>query len=69
MRGTYNGGIDVGDFLRRATEKHKPEATFSRACQGCEGSPKGRRRYGECMHRFVVTARLEYRKGAEPTAP
>lgn len=60
----YNGGVDVGDVLRRAVEKRETEFTFSRACQGYEGSPKGRRRYRECMHRFVVTARVEYREAA-----
>ncbi|MYG13168.1 MAG: hypothetical protein F4171_10280 [Gammaproteobacteria bacterium] len=57
----YNGGFSLGNLLRsmvgsRAT--HKQDTLF---CQGYEGSPKGRRRYRDCMNSFRIAIDIEYR--------
>ncbi|MDE2823841.1 MAG: hypothetical protein OXK79_10090 [Chloroflexota bacterium] len=61
----YNGGFSLGGILRamvatRAT--HKEDTLF---CQGYEGSPKGRRRYRDCMNSFRVTVDIQYRDSDE----
>ena len=56
----YNGGVGIGSILRTmvyARETHHEDTHF---CQGQEGSPKGRRRYGPCFNHFKVKITLLY---------
>ena len=57
----YNGGFSVGNILRGMVASgttHKEDTLF---CQGHEGSPKGRRRYRDCMNSFRVNVDIKYR--------
>ena len=57
----YNGGFSLGSILRSMVASgatHKEDTLF---CQGYEGSPKGRRRYRDCMNSFRVAVNVEYR--------
>ena len=57
----YNGGISVGQILRNMawTKAIRHEEEYRR-CQGYEGSPKGRRRYGPCSQSFRIVAEVTY---------
>jgi hypothetical protein len=57
----YNGGFQIGDQLRFMTYSNEIEKEFEIDCQGYEGSPKGRRRYGPCDRSFKVRIELEYK--------
>jgi hypothetical protein len=59
----YNGGFNLQSFISTKTYgKNKPADLETVAyCQGYEGSPKGRRNYGPCDHRFEVKVRVTYK--------
>jgi hypothetical protein len=40
----------------------------SKRCRGNEGSPKGRRIYRSCIHKFIVKADIEFKtESPKPT--
>jgi hypothetical protein len=57
----YNGGVRVGSLLRQMVDARRTEGELTQSCQGYEGSPRGRRHYRSCMHRFRVRVRLTYK--------
>jgi hypothetical protein len=58
----YNGGFRIWDVIRSMVGKGETEFSDSRHCQGYEGSPKGRRKYGSCDNRFRFTVKITYKK-------
>lgn len=66
----YNGGFNLGQLLWFMTEKGETTLEDTLYCQGYEGSPKGRVRYGPCDRRFKVKIEIVYREGGdEPGKP
>ena len=57
----YNGGFNIGDIIRGLYFRKDTEATGSAYCQGKEGTPKGRRTYGDCENDFKHTVKIEYK--------
>ena len=57
----YNGGFSLGDILRSMIASRDTHKEDTRFCQGYEGSPKGRRRYRDCMNSFRIKVDIEYR--------
>lgn len=57
----YNGGFSIGDILRQMVAEKEAEKDVTVFCQGYEGSPKGMRRYRNCMHRFKVHIDVKYK--------
>jgi hypothetical protein len=61
----YNGGFDLGSILREMTyQARETRWSGSRSCQGYEGSPKGRKKYGPCFNRFEVAVEITYKDDA-----
>ena len=61
----YNGGFSIGEILRemvRKKETHKEETAI---CKGYEGSPKGRRKYRNCINSFDITVDITYKEESE----
>ena len=62
----YNGGSNIGEILRGMVGQRSTSYRDARIpCQGYEGSPKGRRKYGMCMNVFRVEVTITYRPEAE----
>jgi hypothetical protein len=57
----YKGGFRIGDDLRRMVAQRQEEFSGSASCQGYEGSPKGRRKYGPCDMQFEYTIKVTYK--------
>lgn len=57
----YNGGFSLGHLIRNMVMSHQTELETTEYCQGYEGSPKGRKRYGPCEHRFKVKIEIKYK--------
>lgn len=57
----YSGGVSIGEILREMIRERKTQHQVSKGCRGYEGSPKGRRRYRSCMHRFTIKVSLRYK--------
>jgi len=58
----YNGGISIGSIIRdmvrnRTTESEIP---FIK-CKGYLGSPKGKKKYGECYRNYKVKVNISYK--------
>jgi len=64
----YNGGFNIGEVLRAMVRERQEELSGTASCQGYEGSPKGRRKYGRCFRRFEYTVKLTY-KEQTPASP
>jgi hypothetical protein len=56
----YGGGIRIGDQIRFMMADGETYKEFSDSCDGYEGSPKGRKRYGPCDNYFKITITIEY---------
>jgi hypothetical protein len=56
----YDGGYELAETLRRMGASRETHLEEERMCQGNEGSPKGRREYGPCGHRFSIVADVAY---------
>ena len=56
----FNGGFHLGTILHRMTYDRETEWQGSEFCQGYEGSPKGRKNYGPCDHRFKIDIQITY---------
>jgi hypothetical protein len=58
----YNGGFGVGQIIRNMVTCGETEYEDDYIpCQGYEGSPKGRRKNSNCLHRFKVKISIKYR--------
>jgi hypothetical protein len=57
----YNGGVRIGDILRLMELQGKTEFECDEWCQGYEGSPKGRKKYGPCDTVFHIKIVLSCR--------
>jgi len=58
----YNGGFSIGNILREMVRTGETHTKKSQICQGYEGSPKGRRKYRDCMNFFTITIDITYKK-------
>ena len=58
----YNGGASVGSALREAVRERRTEFEDSAMCQGYEGSPKGQRKYRDCINVFTIRGTIKYRE-------
>ena len=56
----YNGGFKIGRIVREMVSNREEKKDFSGSCQGHEGSPKGRRKYGYCGNHFSGNVEIEY---------
>jgi hypothetical protein len=62
------GGVSIGEVLRHMVKESLTEhETPVIACQGWEGSPKGRKKDKRCLRRFKIKARIKYK--APPAQP
>ena len=61
----YNGGFSVGSIIREMVRKRETAAEGSEVCRGYEGSPKGRRKYRDCLRFFKWKAEIEYKPESE----
>jgi len=57
----YNGGFSLGSILREMVRKRETHREETAICQGYEGSPKGRRKYRDCMNFFKITVDIQYK--------
>jgi len=57
----YGGGFRLGEIIRRMEESGEIERETSEYCHGYNGSPKGRKNYGPCEHRFNIKIKLQYK--------
>ncbi len=60
----YNGGFSIGEVLRDMVGKGETGRSGSAICRGYEGSPKGRRKYRDCLNYFRYKVQLTYRSDA-----
>lgn len=58
----YNGGFSLGNVIREMVRQKKTHAEEHHACQGYEGSPKGRKRYRSCINSFHIVADIKYKE-------
>jgi hypothetical protein len=58
----YNGGISIGNILRKMVKEGQTHFEGGQLCQGYEGSPKGRRKYNRCPVYFKVNITIEYKE-------
>lgn len=63
----YNGGISLGDIIRKTVRENTTEFEDSKICQGYEGSPKGKRKYRSCINFFKIKAKIIYRNNTPST--
>ena len=61
----YRGGFSIGAILRDMVKDRKEQFETTKGCQGYEGSPKGRRKYGSCPHLFRVLVTVKYKANDE----
>jgi len=57
----YNGGFSIGRVIRKMVSKGMTEYEDSEVCKGYEGSPKGRRKYDDCMNYFEFKVKIKYK--------
>lgn len=58
----YNGGFSIRAILREMVRNRKTELETRKICQGYEGSPKGRRKYGKCVNLFEIQVSIKYKE-------
>jgi len=58
----YNGGFSIGEIIRSMIRRNEEVREDSILCQGYEGSPKGRRKYGDCPHEFDYKIIIKYKE-------
>jgi hypothetical protein len=61
----YNGGFSIGSIIREMVREQKTEIETTKRCQGYEGSPKGRRKYRDCINNFKIRVSIEYKPAGE----
>src|ERR1019366_979235 len=54
----YRGGCDVQQFLSGVVAARKTDVEETLFCQGFEGSPKGKKRYGPCDTYYRVKGKI-----------
>lgn len=64
-RACYNGGISIERLLSMMIAARSTLFEDQERCQGYEGSPKGQRRYRDCMHAFKVRIKLAFKEAPE----
>lgn len=66
----YNGGFPIGKILREMVRNKETCKNETATCQGYEGSPKGRRKYRNCINCFCISVNITYKKkvGTEDSA-
>lgn len=57
----YSGGFHLGSLIRRMSENREVEKEVTEYCHGYNGSPKGRKNYGPCEHRFNIKIKIMYK--------
>jgi hypothetical protein len=57
----YNGGVSVGNMIRKMIQEKNEEYETSTTCRGNEGSPKGHRVYRKCLNCFTIKVNLRYK--------
>ena len=58
----YNGGFSIGAILREMVRNRQAELETSKICQGYEGSPKGKRKYRDCVNFFKIKVSVKYKE-------
>ena len=58
----YNGGISIGNILRKMVNERQTHFEGGQLCQGYEGSPKGRRKYNKCPVYFKIDINIKYKE-------
>jgi hypothetical protein len=58
----YGGGFSIGQIIYEMKRNRQTEYATSKICKGCEGSPKGRRRYRSCINVFEIKVTVKYRE-------
>lgn len=61
----YNGGFNLGQIIRNMVISHQTKLETTEYCQGYEGSPKGRKKYGPCEHYFKVNIEIKYKNNSD----
>lgn len=61
----YNGGFSIGRIIRRMVCNRETKQEGSEICQGYEGSPKGRRKYRDCLNFFKYTVIIKYKNNRQ----
>ena len=57
----YGGGFNLGMLIRNMEMTRETEYETTMFCRGYHGSPKGRKNYGPCEHRFNVRIKIKYK--------
>jgi len=57
----YNGGVSIGSIIRSMVIEKQTHNKTTKLCQGYEGSPKGRKKYRDCLHMFDVEVDIKYK--------
>ena len=57
----YRGGVELGWIIHDMVRNKQTDLEETKLCQGYEGSPKGKSRYGSCLHMFHIKALVEYK--------
>jgi len=58
----YKGGVRIGQILRFMEESGETEREQQEYCQGYEGTPKGRKRYGPCENTFHLKISIVFKE-------
>lgn len=58
----YNGGFSIGSIIRDMVKNKKVELSTFLKCKGYKGSPKGRKRYGDCVNTFTISVKIKYKE-------
>ena len=56
------GGIRIGDVIRGMVSAGETKCEVELNCEGCEGSPKGRKIFGPCRNTFNVKISIRYKQ-------
>ena len=58
----YNGGVRIGSIINSMVSNLQTEYSKGHICQGYEGSPKGRKKYRNCVNYFKVEIHISYKE-------
>ncbi len=61
----YGGGVEIGMLVHRMITNGQREQKFLEHCEGYEGSPKGQRRYRDCLTYFDITIQIVLKRDLE----
>jgi hypothetical protein len=54
------GGFSIREIVTSMIETRVPSTERDKPCRGNEGSPKGRKIYGPCSHRFNIRVTISF---------